>query len=111
MTEQVLTQLEALNEAIVSHPACALYFSQPQCGVCHALKPKLLSLFKEQFPNIPFYYIDAEQSPELAAQNQVFTVPTLLVFFEQSEMIRESRHISLSALKEQLERPYSMMFG
>lgn len=111
MQERVLTRLEEMALIIETQQACAFYFTGPQCGVCHALKPKLSRLFSTCFPDLPFYTIDAEHSPELAAQNRVFTVPTLLVFFDHSEMIRESRHISVPALQNQLQRPYEMMFG
>jgi hypothetical protein len=49
--------------------------------------------------------------PEVAAQNRVFAVPTLLVYFDGREYIRKSRNIGIGELEREIERPYSMIFG
>lgn len=111
MESENITSIEQLNAIIQSKAACAIYFSQPDCGVCHVLEPKLSELFNERFSDIPFYSINAAEYPELSAQSSVFTVPTLLVFFEHSEMLRESRYMSVPSIADQLARPYKLMFG
>jgi len=55
-------------------------------------------------------YIKSDKLPEVAAQNQVFAAPTILVFFDGREYIRKSRNIGISELQTEIERPYSMMF-
>lgn len=110
MLNHALTSAQDLEQTIQTHPACALYFSQSGCGVCQVLEPKLEALFAQTFPHIPFFTVDSLRFPELPAQKSVFTVPTLLVFFEQSEFLRESRHISLPAVQQQLSRPYDLLF-
>jgi hypothetical protein len=49
--------------------------------------------------------------PEVAAQNQVFAAPTILVFFEGRESIRKSRNIGIGELQREIERPYEMIFS
>jgi thioredoxin-like negative regulator of GroEL len=86
------------------------YFSHQRCNVCTVLKPKVQQLLSDKFPQMQLEYIDIEKLPELAASHQVFTVPTILIFFEGKEYYRFSRNVSLIQLIEAIERPYQMLF-
>ncbi len=88
-----------------------LYFSGEHCNVCHALRPKIKALFDERFPEIAQLWLDAHENPELSAHFQVFSVPTLIVFLDGKEFIREGRAMSLAALEAKLSRPYEIFFG
>ena len=92
-------------------PALLAYFSTEICNVCKVLKPKVSELVQNEFPKIKLIYIKSDELPELAAQNQVFAAPTILVFFEGKEYIRKSRNIGISELQREIERPYSMFFS
>lgn len=91
--------------------AVLAYFSASACSVCHVLKPKVEELVLQKFPNIKLISIKSDEYPEIAAQNQVFTAPTILVFFEGREYIRKSRNIGVLELQEAIGRPYSLVFG
>jgi thioredoxin-like negative regulator of GroEL len=103
--------LEELQRTIKSDLGVLVYFSGEHCNVCHALRPKFKELFNEQFPNIKQIFLDAQENPEISAQFQVLSLPTILVFLDGKEFIREGRTVSMHKLQEQLERPYGMMFG
>lgn len=92
-------------------PALLAYFSTDICNVCKVLKPKVEELIIEKFPQIKLAYIKSDKLPEVAAQNQVFAAPTLLLFFEGREYIRKSRNIGIGELEREIERPYSMIFS
>ena len=92
-------------------PALLAYFSTEACNVCKVLKPKVGELIDNEFPKIKTVYVQTDKIPEAAAQNQVFTVPTILVFFEGREYIRKSRNIGIGELQQEIERPYSMFFA
>lgn len=92
-------------------PAVLAYFSTEVCNVCKVLKPKVEELIEAEFPKIKLAYIKSDKLPEVAAQNQVFTAPTILVFIDGREYIRKSRNIGISELQREIERPYSMMFS
>jgi hypothetical protein len=55
-------------------------------------------------------FIESDQLPELAAQNRVFTAPTVIVFFAGRETIRKSRAFGVDELRSEIERPYSIIF-
>lgn len=97
-------------ERFVGQPAALLYFGSPGCGVCQALKPRVAGLVAEEFPQLPLAEIDCEASPMLAAQHQVFAIPTVLAFFDGRETLRKARAFSVGELAEGLARPYAMLF-
>jgi thioredoxin 1 len=103
--------LGQIQRRIQKEPGLMLYFSGEHCSLCHALRPKIATLFETAFPQIDALFIDAHTVPEISAHFGVFSVPTLLVFLDGRECIREGRAVSLGALRQKLERPYEMLFG
>ncbi len=110
-SEITISSLEEFKEFISKNSGAVTYFSTPQCNVCKVLKPKLKELLAEHFPEMKFAYVNTVEAQEMAAQNQVFTVPTILFHLDSKEFIRRSRNVNLNVLAEELERPYDMMFG
>jgi thioredoxin 1 len=86
------------------------YFSTSACNVCKVLKPKLEDLLDHDFPAIQPFFVDTEKYPLTAARYNIFTVPTLLVFFEGQETIRRSRFIHLEELRLDMRRLYDILF-
>lgn len=110
----MFVEIESFEEFLKlkeSEPALLAYFSTEACNVCKVLKPKVNELIRSEFPKIKLAYIKSDILPEVAAQNQVFAAPTILVFIEGREYIRKSRNIGISELQREIERPYSMMFS
>ena len=103
-------QIDEFNDFIKSNSAALVYFSTPECNVCKVLKPKTLEFINENFPLIKAAYVDCEKGKELAAQNRVFTVPVIVIFFEGKEFIRKARNFNFSDLYEELNRTYSLLF-
>lgn len=95
---------------IKTNKALLIYFSHDKCNVCKVLQPKIAKLINDCFPNIKLYYSDTEKTPEIAAQNQIFTVPTLILYFDGKEYLRKSRNIGIDELYKQIKRPYELMF-
>ena len=102
-------ELETLQQRIQNEIGVMLYFSGEHCNVCHALRPKIKALFDEKFPKIAQVWLDAHEHPQIAAHYRVFSVPTLIVFLDGREFVREGRAMSLVALEEKLSRPYRML--
>lgn len=105
-----LLSSKQFDEFIAENEAVLLYFSTPECNVCKILKPKLEALISDEFPEVKMGYVNCELLPEVAAQQRIFTVPTIVVILEGKEFIRKSRNISLSEFQKEIERPYSMYF-
>ncbi len=91
--------------------AAAVYFSGPDCAVCHVLKPKVFAALGRDFPRLALAEVDSAAAPEVAAQCGVFAVPTLIVYFEGEELVRKVRNFSPAQLADELQRPYALFFG
>lgn len=101
---------ERLRKLTEDADGALLYFSNDACNVCKVLKPKVIDLLQDTFPRMEIGYVDTEKSPELSGQHRVFTIPTLLIFFQGKEQHRFSRNISLHQLEAAIERPYGLIF-
>ena len=101
--------LEELQNTLREEIGVLLYFSGENCNVCHALRPKFKELFDKEFPQIKQIYLDAHENVEISVHYQVFSVPTMIVFLDGREFVREGRAVSMHKMTEQLKRPYSMM--
>ena len=110
----MFTEIQSFDEFLKlkeEESALLAYFSTDACNVCKVLSPKVDELIQSEFPQIRMVYIKSDRLPEVAAQNQVFAAPTILVFFEGREYIRKSRNIGIGELQREIERPYSMIFS
>lgn len=101
--------LEELNMLIKEEVGVLIYFSGEHCNVCHALRPKFRELFDAEFPKLKQIYLDAQEYAEISSHYNVVSLPTMLVFLEGREFVREGRSVSLHKMTEQLKRPYMMM--
>ncbi len=108
--EITLSTIDEFQEFISKNGGTVTYFSTPTCNVCKVLKPKLKEMLAKHFPKMEFAYVNTVEASEMAAQNQIFAVPTILFHLDGREFIRKSRNVNLNILAEELERPYNMMF-
>ncbi|MDA3861919.1 MAG: thioredoxin family protein [Melioribacteraceae bacterium] len=110
-SEITVSSVDEFQEFVKNNGGTVTYFSTPTCNVCKVLKPKLKAMLSEHFPEMKFAYVNTVEAQEMAAQNQIFAVPTILFHLDGKEFIRKSRNVNLNVLAEELERPYKMMFG
>lgn len=113
MSNQNLVSIHTISEAkevLKSNIAVLFYFSTKSCAVGEALEPKVYDVLNTDFPNIKYFKIDLNFSPELSAHYNAFMEPTILVFFEGKETIRKSRNISIFELDENINRYYKLIF-
>jgi len=101
---------DALMAKIDTEKGVLLYFSSDSCSVCKVLKPKVAELLHEKFPLMRSLYVDTGKSPVISGQFRVFTIPTILIFFEGKEQVRYSRNISMHQMEASIERPYNLVF-
>jgi thiol-disulfide isomerase/thioredoxin len=107
---ETLATVEATQAFVAQHAAAALYFGGADCGVCQVMEPKVWALLDEEFPKIACARIATEQAAELAAQQSVFAVPTLIIFFDGRETFRYARNFSIAEVTRDIARPYSLFF-
>jgi thioredoxin-like negative regulator of GroEL len=104
-----LKSLQEVEDLIRDELGVLLYFSTPTCNVCQALKPKIIEEFKKNFPLIKLAFIDSTILPEVSANYQVFSVPTMILFLDRKEFAREGRNVSVSVFVQKVKRVYEIM--
>jgi thioredoxin-like negative regulator of GroEL len=102
---------DTLNEHIAQTDALLLYVTTSDCSVCTVLKPKVRSMLSERFPKMGFIDVEMDRSPEIGREYEVFSVPTVIVFFQGKEHVRKVRVFGIEELAEAIERPYGLLFG
>ncbi len=104
-----LKKEDNIDNIISSTDFVLLYFSTPECNVCKHLKPKISELM-ENYPKIKSVYINLHELNELSGKFSVFSIPTIILFVNNSETIREGRYISLDDFNTKLSRYYDMFY-
>lgn len=107
---QEITSLEMLQDLKREENALLVLFGGRECNVCHSIKPKLIALIEVRYPKIKMVYVDCHEVTDMCAQEGVFTLPTLQVFFTGQRFIEEVRSFSLQKVVQEIERPYQLLF-
>ena len=108
MISQIQT-IEQINSVINTGEPVLIYFSGENCSVCKVLKPKIEQEVIKNFPKFKLYEVKTDIYKELTSQFTVFSIPTVLIFFDRKEFKRYGRNISIPLFIEELKRPYNLM--
>ena len=104
-----IEKLEELQNSINTGNPVLVYFSGENCSVCKVLKPKIEDEIKENFPKMKICEVQTDLYKELTAYFMVFSLPTILVYFDKKEFKRYGRNISIPIFIEELKRPYNLI--
>lgn len=86
-----------------------VYLSKEECNVCSVTKPYFEELAKK-YPQSTFTHIDLNINEDAKGYFSIFTIPAILVFSEEKELLREARFFNFSQIEEKLNRNYQMIF-
>ncbi|WP_289372439.1 thioredoxin family protein [Paenibacillus silvae] len=103
---QEITSVNEIDTFIQDNRLSMLYVSQDDCSVCHAIYPKLKELLNH-YPEIKLAHIDASQVEAVAGKLLTFTVPTIILFYDQREYLRDGRFVQFEQLRARLDEVYS----
>lgn len=105
-----ITNKEKLLEILENSTAVLLYFGAINCSVCEVLKPKIETEISKNFSKIEQIYINSSKNLEIASHFNIFSSPTILIFFQGKEFKRYGRNISLNIFNSEIKRLYEMVF-
>ncbi len=105
-----LYTLQEVKDEVKKHMGVMLYFYNDHCPPCISLRPKVIKMVEEKFPELKLVFINSEKSPEVPAHYSVFSNPTIILFMDGREYFRNSKYISEHQLAEQTDRLYNMAF-
>lgn len=98
---KILTTYAEFEQAIAL-PLTVVIAKTTNCAVCRPIGKQLESLMNT-YPTIPAFEIDMMTVDFFRGQHLVFTVPTVLVFSEGKEILRESRFVDFQKVERLLE--------
>jgi thioredoxin-like negative regulator of GroEL len=101
---------DSLQQQIKDESGLIVYFYSDKCAPCISLRPKVLQMVEDNFPEMKLVFINSVEHPEVTGSFGVFANPTLIVFFEGNEFRRYSKYISINELGGDIERVYDMVF-
>lgn len=99
-----ITSIETLNNDINNQTLSLVYFGQPNCSVCHGLKPQIETKLAEFSEDISFMEVNTLEVPEVSGDYQVMTVPVVLLFVEGKEYMRKARFVPMQELYHNVQK-------
>lgn len=103
-----LNSLNAINSFIKENKFVMIYFSSDECNVCKDVSPILESMLKK-YPIVVSGEVEVQTLPSVASGFSVFTAPTIIIFFEEKEIVRQARYINFLELEEKIQRLYEFI--
>lgn len=95
--------MESFNDVISSGQLVLVDFYATWCGPCKAMHPVLQELKQRLGDQIRILKIDVDRYQNTAAQYQIQSVPTLMLFRNGQALWRQSGALPLPALLEQVK--------
>ncbi len=99
--EKLLSYVEF--EKAISQSIAVVIAKTTNCAVCQPIGKRLETILID-YPTIPAYEIDMMAVDFFRGQHLVFTVPTILIFSEGHEILRESRFIDFAKVTRLLDQ-------
>ena len=96
------------NSLIKSNDIVMVLFGASNCGPCKVLKYKLEDINKDN-SRISYYYLDIVENQSLVAQNNIYAAPSLIVYCEGKETIRESGCFSLDLIMDKVDKYLALL--
>ncbi len=102
-TMQNFTQGFNFRSIDKNFPILIVQFGSEKCMPCFAIKRKI-DAWIELHNNVKGIYVPIENFPKVAANEGIFSVPTILVFVNGMPTIRESGYFSLENILSKIQR-------
>lgn len=100
---------EEIKNIIIENEMVILYFSNKVCTACEVIRNKVEKIL-ELYPKVKSVNVDGEKQVKIAAINNVFSFPLLILYVNGKETIRVGRNVDFLKLEKSIKRYYDMLF-
>ncbi len=94
---------ENLVNTINENPFVIIDFWAPWCGPCQSFAP-VYEQMSEKYPDIVFAKVNTEQEQEIAAQFNIRSIPTLMIFRDQIIIYAEAGALPAQTFEQLIEQ-------
>ena len=94
---------DTLQETIANNGIVIIDFWAPWCGPCKSFAP-IFEAASEKHEDVIFAKVNTEDEHELAANFQIRSIPTLMIFRDQIAIFSQAGMLPESALEEVLAK-------
>ncbi|MCB2305121.1 thioredoxin family protein [Clostridium estertheticum] len=98
-----LNSIDDIKDFIKENKFVMLYFSSDGCSVCDDVLPRVEELLKKQI-KVVSGHVEIQNIPSVASVFGIFTIPSVIIFLEGKEIVRQARYINFLELKEKIQR-------
>ncbi len=108
---------ENLVSTVNDNPFVIIDFWAPWCGPCQSFAP-VYEQISEKYPDIVFAKVNTEEEQEIAAQFNIRSIPTLMIFRDQiiiyaepgalpaqtfEQLIEQAKELDMDEVRKQVE--------
>jgi len=98
---QKIGQLSEHHQFLDNNEFCGIYYSSEQCGVCNSMKPRVSLVYQKA--GMPIKELSLNDFRELAGQQLILKSPTVVLYENGREILRDSGFIDLDKISRNLE--------
>jgi len=98
-----LNTIEQIKDLIKDNKFTMIYFSSDGCNVCENIMPRLEEMLIK-YPSIVSGHVEVQKLASVASVFGVYTIPTIVLFLEEKEVLRQARFINFLELEEEIKR-------
>ena len=98
-----LNSIDEIKNFINENKFVMVYFSSDGCNVCTDISPRLEEILKKH-SYVVSGEVEVQTLPSVASVFSVFTIPTIIIFLEGKEIVRQARYINFLELEEKIQR-------
>ena len=99
---------ETIQKLVAKHSIVLFQFSSKACTPCVAIRRRI-EAWLSSHEQVEARHISIDEYPELAAQNDVLSFPTVVVYVEGQVAIHEAGYFSLDEIFVKVERLIELM--
>jgi thiol-disulfide isomerase/thioredoxin len=96
-----LIEISEYHQFLEKNEYCGVYYSAEQCGVCNSMKPQVYSVYKKA--GMPIVELSLNKFRELAGQQLILKSPTVVLYENGKEILRDSGFIDLNRISRNLQ--------